>query len=568
MTQENGSWVRRRTAVLLTAALVASPVLSAPLTALADDGQPVAASSTDQPGADGDASTTPGTDAGTTGTVATIDGTPYATLEAAVAAASAGQTITLTADVELAAAVDLPAGVTLDGNGHSVTCTAEVANGALINVTGDNATVKNLTVNTEGLVKHGIQFYCVTGGTVEGCTVNGGRYTAICVNGSEATIKDSVLNPDASAYANVEYGMGSGVTKVPSVALEGVTSKSSTAPLVYVDASTMERVAENSDPKIDASDTEAIVSKINASLTGAQVSLDENGGATTGKPADPEPDPDPNPPAQTGEPVNVESATGGSVKVSASKADAGDTVTITLTPNEGQKVSSVTVKDASGNEVEVKPGEAENQYTFVMPDSAVTVSATFACDGGEHCPAHGYPDVNPDAWYHSAVDWAVESRAMVGYANGDFDPDGLVSRAQMATVLWNLADNPEVGTSKLPADCSSGAFYAGSVAWALESGAFSGYADGLFGPSDSITREQVVTVLWRQLGSPEVEADLSEYPDADKVSEFAESAMRWAVSEGIVSGENPEPGVRLLDPQGSCSRAELAAVLMRVSNSE
>ena len=75
-------------------------------------------------------------------------------------------------------------------------------------------------------------------------------------------------------------------------------------------------------------------------------------------------------------------------------------------------------------------------------------------------------------------------------------------------------------------------------------------------------------MLWRQLGSPEVEADLSEYPDADKVSEFAESAMRWAVSEGIVSGENPEPGVRLLDPQGSCSRAELAAVLMRVSNTE
>ena len=564
MTQENGSWVRRRTAVLLTAALAASPVLSAPLTALADDGQPAAATSAEQPE----------TDATTTTGVAAVNGQSYDTLEAAIAAASAGQTVTLEQDVELAAPIDLPAGVTLDGGGHSLTCTAEVANGALVSVTNDDVTVKNLTVNTEGLVKHGIQFYCVTGGVVESCTVNGGRYTSICVNGSEVTIRDTTLNPDASAYASVEYGMGSGVTKVPSVTLENVTSKSSTAPLVYADSSTMERVAENSDPKIDPSDTAAIVGKINSTLTGAQVSLDENGGATTGKPEDPapDPDPDPNPPAQTGEPVSVEPSAGGTVKVSATRAEAGDTVTITLEPNEGQKVDAVTVTDAEGNRVEVKPGAQENEYTFVMPDSAVTVSATFACDGGESCPTHGYPDVDQSAWYHSAVDWATENGIMTGYGNGtgDFGPTNPVERAQMAVVLWRLAGEPKADVSSLPSDCDKDAWYAEAVAWVLESGIFHGYNSEAFGPADNLTREQAVTVLMNaaKVAGEDVSqrADLSAFPDEASVAPYAREAMEWAVATGVISGTGSEPGARLLSPQGTCTRAELAAILMRNSN--
>ena len=551
--------------MLLTAALAASPVLSAPLTALADDGQPAAATSAEQPE----------TGATTTTGVAAVNGQSYDTLEAAIAAASAGQAVTLEQDVELAAPIDLPAGVTLDGSGHALTCTAEVANGALVSVTNDDVTVKNLTVNTEGLVKHGIQFYCVTGGVVESCTVNGGRYTSICVNGSEVTIRDTTLNPDASAYASVEYGMGSGVTKVPSVTLENVTSKSSTAPLVYADSSTMERVAENSDPKIDPSDTAAIVGKINSTLTGAQVSLDENGGATTGKPEDPapDPDPDPNPPAQTGEPVSVEPSAGGTVKVSATRAEAGDTVTITLEPNEGQKVDAVAVTDAEGNKVEVKPGAQENEYTFVMPDSAVTVSATFACDGGESCPTHGYPDVDQSAWYHSAVDWATENGIMTGYGNGtgDFGPTNPVERAQMAVVLWRLAGEPKADVSSLPSDCDKDAWYAEAVAWVLESGIFHGYNSEAFGPADNLTREQAVTVLMNaaKVAGEDVSqrADLSAFPDEASVAPYAREAMEWAVATGVISGTGSEPGARLLSPQGTCTRAELAAILMRNSNS-
>ena len=92
-----------------------------------------------------------------------------------------------------------------------------------------------------------------------------------------------------------------------------------------------------------------------------------------------------------------------------------------------------------------------------------------------------------------------------------------------------------------------------------------GYESGAFGPADALTREQAATVLWRAAGSPEAECDLSAYPDAGGVSGFASSAMRWAVSEGVISGREPEPGALVLDPQGACSRAELAALMMRLS---
>ena len=314
--------------------------------------------------------------------------------------------------------------------------------------------------------------------------------------------------------------------------------------------------------------------KINSTLTGAQVSLDESGGATTGKPEDPapDPDPDPNPPAQTGEPVSVEPSAGGTVKVSATRAEAGDTVTITLEPNEGQKVDAVTVTDAEGNKVEVKPGAQENEYTFVMPDSAVTVSATFACDGGESCPTHGYPDVDQSAWYHSAVDWATENGIMTGYGNGtgDFGPTNPVERAQMAVVLWRLAGEPKADVSSLPSDCDKDAWYAEAVAWVLESGIFHGYNSEAFGPADNLTREQAVTVLMNaaKVAGEDVSqrADLSAFPDEASVAPYAREAMEWAVATGVISGTGSEPGARLLSPQGTCTRAELAAILMRNSN--
>ena len=616
MSQSNSGWVRRRTAVLLTAALAAAPMLPVTAYATGTDGSPSGDSSS-QPAEQG---------------VASIDGTPYESLELALAAAQKGQTVTLNQNVEVAAQLSIPEGVTLDGAGHTLTCTAAIANGGVIDVTSNDVTIKDLVVNAGGNAKHGIQFYCATGGVVEGCTVNGGRYTSVVVNGAEVSIKGTTLNPDEGAYAHVEYGMGSGVTSIPSVALEDVTAGSSAAPLVYVDAATMERVAQNSDPQIDASDTSAIVEAINKNLTGTQIYAGENGGATSEKPAGP--DPDPQPPAADPEPVTVSEATGGSVSVSAESAAKGEKVTITLTPEQGKVVGSIKVVDAEGNEVELTKGQSDNEYTFEMPASAVTVSATFVCDGGESCPSHGFADVDPSSWYHLAVDWAVQTGAMHGYAGsddfgpddtltraqmaavlynkagspeveagelrpdclagswyvspvtwalekgvfhgyddgtGNFGPNDSLTRAQMAAVLHNMANSPEADLSGLLADCDEGAWYADAVAWALEQGVFHGYADGSgnFGPDDSLTREQAAIVLMNaaELAGEDVSqrADLSDYPDAGDVSSYARDAMEWAVERGLISGVETEDGERVLDPQGTCTRAQLAALLMNAS---
>lgn len=170
-----------------------------------------------------------------------------------------------------------------------------------------------------------------------------------------------------------------------------------------------------------------------------------------------------------------------------------------------------------------------------------------------------YPDVREGDWYWDAMMFADTSGTMTGYANGTFGPADPVSRAQMATVLWRLADEPDSDAPLLP-DCDPESFYAAPVSWALGTGVFSGYESGLFGPADSLTREQAATVLWRRAGEPEGEADLSDFPDAESVSAFAREAMRWAVSEHVITGT----GKGTLDPTGTCSRAELATILMRM----
>ena len=177
-----------------------------------------------------------------------------------------------------------------------------------------------------------------------------------------------------------------------------------------------------------------------------------------------------------------------------------------------------------------------------------------------------FSDAGEGKWYSEPVRWAWLSGAMTGYGDGSglFGPADPLSRAQLAVVLWRLAGEP-AGEAALPADCGTGEFYAEAVSWALGTGIFSGYESGLYGPADALTREQAATVLWRAAGSPEAECDLSAYPDAGGVSGFASSAMRWAVSEGVISGREPEPGALVLDPQGTCSRAELAALMMRLS---
>lgn len=279
------------------------------------------------------------------------------------------------------------------------------------------------------------------------------------------------------------------------------------------------------------------------------------------------PDPTPVVPSNPGDiaiPVHTPGAYHATVTVVDPKPDPGDSVVFIPQVDEGYEIRSISVIDEAGNSIPVTQNE-DGTWSFEQPETAVTIKVESGCNGGDHCLNHTFADLDNDIWYHDPIDWAIENDVLHGYADGSntMRPTATISRVEMAAILWNYAGNPEPTGEVMFADCSKNDWYAQAVAWASEAGVFSGYEDGTFGPLNTLTREQAAVTLWRAAGEPVVEAGLSLYPDIDSVSPFARQAMAWAVSEGIISGREPQAGTKLLAPQGVCSRAEVAAVLMR-----
>ncbi|MBM6775774.1 S-layer homology domain-containing protein [Collinsella tanakaei] len=259
---------------------------------------------------------------------------------------------------------------------------------------------------------------------------------------------------------------------------------------------------------------------------------------------------------------------GGTVTIDPRYPIEGDKVTITPVPDEGMTVDKVTVVDRDGEPIDLVDN-GDGTWTYVQPADQVTITVTFVCDGGPLCPSAHLKDVDQSLWYHLSIDWAVTTGTLVGYDDGTFGPDNPITRAEMATVLWRISDEPQ-RTYDLPEDCDPEAFYAEAVAWALSEEVFHGYGDGsTFGPDDPLTREQAACVLKNsadRLGiDTSARADLSGYPDADEVSEWAEESLAWAVSSDILHGFELEDGTREIQPLRACTRAEMAALLMNLS---
>ncbi len=170
-----------------------------------------------------------------------------------------------------------------------------------------------------------------------------------------------------------------------------------------------------------------------------------------------------------------------------------------------------------------------------------------------------FADVKPDAWYYGAVKYAVDSGLFYGTSDITFSPDGNMTRGMLATVLYRLAKEPEAISGDLFNDVADGKYYTEAIAWAAENKIVSGYGNNRFGPEDSITREQLATILWRYAGSPESTGGLDEFTDRSKTAKYAVPALQWAVEQKIVSGK----GNGILDPTGKATRAEVATMLMR-----
>ena len=178
--------------------------------------------------------------------------------------------------------------------------------------------------------------------------------------------------------------------------------------------------------------------------------------------------------------------------------------------------------------------------------------------GYAKCYAKHFTDC-PDKWYHEAIDFCVDAGYMDGVSTKLFAPKGTMTRAMMVTVLYRMAGNPEITAYSSFKDVDKDAWYAKSIAWAQDTGIVLGYSYEKFGPNDYVTREQIATILWRFEGRPTVkEANMDKFKDSKKISTYAENAMKWAVSEGILSGDN-----MLLKPKDNATRAEFACMIMR-----
>ena len=169
-----------------------------------------------------------------------------------------------------------------------------------------------------------------------------------------------------------------------------------------------------------------------------------------------------------------------------------------------------------------------------------------------------FADVSETDWFHDAVAFVSARGLFSGTSATDFSPYTAMTRGMLAVVLHNLKDNPAAGIEE-GFDDVNGEYFANAVAWAAEAGIISGYGGGLFGPNDVITREQLAVMLYRFAGKPAVSGDALTHKDASEISGYALTAMQWAVENGILSGRDDGT----LDPQGQASRAEVASMLMR-----
>ena len=265
------------------------------------------------------------------------------------------------------------------------------------------------------------------------------------------------------------------------------------------------------------------------------------------------------PPANPNYRIDVTTTEGGTVTKDPAAAKAGETVTLTPTPEEGYEVGEVTVTDRFGDAVEVTEN-ADGTYTFTMPNGQVKVAVTFVEMEAEPLP---FTDVKEGDWFHDAVRYVYDNGLMDGVGDGQFAPNATTTRAQLVTILYRLAGEPAVSGDVGFADVAPGLWYSNAVAWAAQKGIVNGISETEFAPSGDLTREQLATILYRYAQAKgydvSARADLSGFPDAGDIQDYATQALSWAVAEGLLQGFEDES----LQPGGTATRAQIATILMR-----
>ena len=242
----------------------------------------------------------------------------------------------------------------------------------------------------------------------------------------------------------------------------------------------------------------------------------------------------------------------GTVTANRRYAERGDTVTITVKPDDGFKLDDLTVTDKNGKELKLTD-KGNGKYTFTMPASKVEIKATFV----KEVETSPFSDVSTSAYYYEAVKWAQEKDITGGIGNGLFGPNQPCTRAQIVTFLWRAAGSPEPKAMSSFSDVSADSYYAKAVAWAVENGITTGTGDGKFSPDATCTREQAVAFLYRASGSPAVSGG-SAFSDVAANAYYAD-AVAWAEKNGVTGGI----GGGLFGSGNTCTRAQIVTFLYR-----
>ena len=255
--------------------------------------------------------------------------------------------------------------------------------------------------------------------------------------------------------------------------------------------------------------------------------------------------------------VSAPAAENGSVTVSPRNASAGSTVTITVKPDSGYVLETISVTDKNGNDLKLTD-KGDGKYTFTMPASKVEIKVTFMEDNSV---LNFFYDVPNDAYYYEAVKWAAENGITGGVGNSLFAPNQPCTRGQIVTFLWRAAGSPVVNYLMPFTDVDEGAYYAEAVRWAASTGIITGLTETTFGTDSVCTRAQAAAMIYRCAqvqGKGFTGAWMFHLPFTD-VPEWAYESVAWCYMNGVTTGVSETS----FAPDNDCTRAQIVTFLWR-----
>lgn len=255
--------------------------------------------------------------------------------------------------------------------------------------------------------------------------------------------------------------------------------------------------------------------------------------------------------------VSAPTAENGKIAVSPKNASAGSTVTITVKPDSGYVLETISVTDKNGNDLKLTD-KGGGKYTFTMPASKVEIKATFMEDNSV---LNFFYDVPNDAYYFEAVKWAAENGITGGVGNSLFAPNQPCTRAQIVTFLWRAAGSPVVNYRMPFTEVDEGAYYAEAARWAASTGIVTGLTETTFGTDSVCTRAQAAAMIYRcaqAQGKGFTGAWMFHLPFTD-VPEWAYESVAWCYMNGVTTGVSETS----FAPDNDCTRAQIVTFLWR-----